>query len=167
MPPEPGLRPVTAGDVDWIMAQEVRTDLAPFIGHWPRERHLANLESSDKRYLIAERDGARVGFVILAGLASAERVLELARIAVTRPGRGLGRPILRQVLAMAFDELAASRLWLDVYDDNRRAIRAYEAVGFRDDGRRKPELKADGSLGQLIFMSIRRPSSQSGTKRKF
>lgn len=153
-PPEPTLRPAGPDDVPWIMALERRPDLAPYIGHWSAERHLGNLEGGNARYLIAEAEGAPVGFVILTGLETPARVVELARIAVSEPGRGLGRPLLARIVALAFGALGASRLWLDVYDDNRRAIRAYEAVGFADDGRRKSELKADGTEGRLVYMSI-------------
>ncbi|MDP6707592.1 MAG: GNAT family N-acetyltransferase [Alphaproteobacteria bacterium] len=150
------VRPAVAADVDWLVGQEARPEMAPFIGRWPAEEHLANLDDPDKHYLIAEdAAGNRLGFVILLGLETPARNVELARIAVTEPGRGLGRPLLRQVIARTFGALGATRLWLDVFDDNARAIRAYEAVGFQDTGeRRADEPRSSGETGTLVFMAI-------------
>ena len=116
------LRKAGPGDLDWIVAQESRPDFAAFIHHWPRPQHARNLADPDFRYLIAQDDRAGpLGFVILAGLASPARNIELVRMAVATPGQGLGRRLLRRVVRLAFAELGADRLWLDVYDDNRRA----------------------------------------------
>ena len=52
-------------------------------------------------------------------------------MAVTRPSAGVGKPILMTVLDMVFNKLGANRLWLDVFDDNVRARRAYETAGLR------------------------------------
>jgi RimJ/RimL family protein N-acetyltransferase len=152
---EPRLRPAKRTDIDWIVAQEQRPDLAPFIHRWPRQQHLANLTDPGKRYLIAERDGGPLGFVILAGLETPARDIELVRMAVAEPGRGLGQPLLRRLIDLAFDELGARRLWLDVFDDNPRAIRAYQAVGFREDGERRAGVaKSNGETGTLVIMAI-------------
>jgi RimJ/RimL family protein N-acetyltransferase len=82
------------------------------------------------RYLIAEDPaGARLGFAILRGLRSSARSVELVRIALAEPGRGVGRDVLRRVVDLCFGEVGANRLWLDVFDDNERARRAYRPRG--------------------------------------
>jgi diamine N-acetyltransferase len=152
--PAAAIRPATATDIDWIVAQERRGDFAAFIHRWPAEQHARNLADPDKRYLIAE-DAAkqRVAFVILAGLVGGN--IELVRMAVTQPGAGIGKLILTAVIDLVFNELGAERLWLDVFDDNTRARRVYLAAGFRDeDVPRQPALKADGQPGSLVIMSI-------------
>lgn len=152
--PTATIRPATAADIDWIVAQERRADFAAFIHRWPAEQHARNLADPDKRYLIAE-DAARqrTAFVILAGVAGGD--IELVRMAVTEPGAGVGKLILTTVIDMAFGELAARRLWLDVFADNTRARRIYQAAGFRDeDVPWQPAQKADGTPGSLVIMSI-------------
>lgn len=52
-------------------------------------------------------------------------------------GLGLGKLVMRQVLQKLFGELAADRVELLVRDYNARAIRCYEAVGFRHEGMRR------------------------------
>jgi len=48
-------------------------------------------------------------------------------------------------------------LWLDVYDDNVRAIAAYERAGFVHEGvLREAMAKSTGEIGSLAIMSILR-----------
>ncbi len=150
------IRPATAADIDWLAGEERRGDFAAFIHRWPVEQHARNLADPDKRYLIADdAAGQRTAFVILAGLCSAPRDIELVRMAVTRPGAGIGKLLLTTVIAMTFDEFGAERLWLDVFADNARARRVYGAAGFREaDVPRQSALKADGQPGSLVIMSI-------------
>lgn len=145
------LRPATPGDLDFILAQESRADFADYIYSWPREQHLQALENPDYRYLVAEDEAGLCAYVMLCGLAAPERSIELKRIAVAAPGRGLGKTILRAVIREAFESLDAQRLWLDVFADNPRARAAYRAVGFGEDGtERQSELRDV----PLVVMSI-------------
>jgi ribosomal protein S18 acetylase RimI-like enzyme len=83
------IRPATEADVAWIVAQENRPEFAAFIHRWPGEDHERNLVDADKLYLIAlDETQEQVAFVILAGLSSKARSIELVRMAVTRPGVG-------------------------------------------------------------------------------
>jgi RimJ/RimL family protein N-acetyltransferase len=60
-------------------------------------------------------------------------------------GQGLGREITRLVLSWAFAVLRAHRVELEVLSSNKRAIRCYQACGFREEGvRREAELYPDG-----------------------
>ncbi len=145
------LRDATPDDLDFILAQESRRDFADYIYDWPRGQHLAALEDPDYRYLVAEQDGGLQGYVILSGLISPDRAVELKRIAVAMPGRGLGKAILRGVIRAVFEEHRARRLWLDVFADNPRARAAYRAVGFVEDG---VEHASDLRKVPLVVMSI-------------
>ena len=150
------LAPAEDADIAWIVAQETRDDFAAFIHRWPAEAHRRNLADPDYLYLIArDGEGRNQGYVILRGLGSPARSIELVRIVALEPGRGLGRAMLQGVIARGFGELGANRLWLDVFDDNERGRRAYRAVGFVEEGvLRDAALRADGRLGSLVVMSI-------------
>src|SRR5262249_1517838 len=50
-------------------------------------------------------------------------------------GRGYGTDAVRALARWAIDELALNRIWLRVFEDNTRGIRAYEKVGFKTEGR--------------------------------
>ena len=125
------VRPGRPDDVDWIVALESAPGQDRFIFQWDHDRHLAALGDDDVAYLVAEdeREG-RVGYAILRGLASPERSIELMRVVVARPGGGVGRAFLRHIIDWAMAEQHAGRLWLDVFENNARARRVYDALGF-------------------------------------
>jgi diamine N-acetyltransferase len=104
---------------------------------------------------IAEQNTNEVaGFAILCGFASEHRLLELKRIVIRVPGRGLGRQVLRLLLIEAFEEYGAHRLWLDVFEDNLRAQHLYSSFGFRRDGVLREAVYRDGEYYSLILMSL-------------
>ena len=132
--PSPRLRRALAGDIAFVVGLERRADYRPLINSTPAAEHLAALENPDVRYLILEANGARAGYAILAGLTSRNHSVELRRIAVERPGEGLGRKFCALLLAEVFDRLNAHRLHLDLFEDNERAERLYLSLGFRSEG---------------------------------
>jgi len=150
------LRTARADDVPWIVDQEGRPDFAAYIHRWPAETHIANLSDPDYRYLIAAApDHRRLAYVILAGIDGSAPVIELVRMLVAAPGQGLGQALMKQVIATAFAELGAGRLWLDVFEDNTRAQHVYSRAGFQESaGSRQAAVKADGEPGRLIIMEI-------------
>lgn len=77
-------------------------------------------------------------------------------------GRGLGREITRLVLDWAFGTLGAHRVQLEVLSGNDRAIRCYQACGFRQEGvLREAELYPDG-WRDFILMGILRAEHANG-----
>jgi len=70
--------------------------------------------------------------------------------------KGYGTDAMRVLLRYAFDELNLHRLGLDVIGTNGRAIRVYEKVGFRHEGRRREAVLRDGRRADLVLMGILR-----------
>ncbi len=94
-------------------------------------------------------------FAILRGLGDPHANLYLKRIAVARPGQGLGTAFLSLVLDEAFGPMGAERFHLDCFADNLRAQRSYEKLGLTRDGvLRQAYRLADGTRADLIMMSI-------------
>lgn len=83
--------------------------------------------------------------------------MELRRIVVREPGKGLGSLALRLIVDYAFERLGAHRLWLDVKVHNHRAQRAYERVGFQQEGALRDSLLTDSVYESLVIMSILKP----------
>lgn len=75
-------------------------------------------------------------------------------------GQGYGSDAMRIVLRYAFTELNLQRVSLDVFDYNPRAIRSYEKVGFRHEGRIRQALSRDGRRYDLVYMGILRQEWQ-------
>lgn len=58
---------------------------------------------------------------------------------------------------LAFEELNAHRLWLDVKDFNERARKLYESENFTTEGIWREAVKAEnGRRESIVFMSILR-----------
>lgn len=148
------LRPAAATDLDFIATVESTPDYAPFINRWPLERHCAAFADADFSYLIFEQARAPIGYVILTGLQSPNKAVQLMRIALRQAGGGLGRACCLILMAHVFDDLGAHRLSLDIFEANARAERLYKSCGFQFEGvLRDAERRGDKFLS-LKLMSI-------------
>jgi diamine N-acetyltransferase len=149
------LRPATDADVEALMALERGAEARKYVGQWSEHRHRATMTGGDARYLVVDdADGELAAYAILRGLAETSRAIELKRLVVAAPGAGLGRKILNELIAMAFEELGAHRLFLDVYDDNALARHLYESVGFVFEGAMREAAERDGVWHDLRLMSM-------------
>jgi len=145
------LRATAEGDLPFVRATETST---PFVRHWTDEEHRTLLRDPDcAHWTIETRDG-RAGYLILRGLLSPDRSLELKRLNVAERGRGLGRDTLRLVKRIAFEELRAHRLWLDVMAHNAAARHLYSSEGFVPEGTLREALRLDGRYVDLVLMSV-------------
>src|ERR1700722_11968097 len=113
-----------------ILAIEQSPMAREFVGQWSEERHRQTIAGGDARYFVSETEWGEVqAYAILRGIEESARAIELKRIVVAVPERGLGRQILKELMRIAFRELGAHRFYLDVYEDNARARHVYESLG--------------------------------------
>jgi diamine N-acetyltransferase len=150
------LRLTRDGDVDYVVAAEADPDNAPHLAPSPGEAHREFMRDAGHRHLVAEAGGERVGFVLLREHPQ-DRAVELRRLAITAKRRGYGRAALRAVTALAFEEIGAHRLWLDVKPHNERARNLYRSEGFVEEGTLRDALYYDGRFESLVVMSLLRP----------
>jgi aminoglycoside 6'-N-acetyltransferase len=76
-------------------------------------------------------------------------------LTTTRQDQGLGRDAIRTLARYLIDERGHHRLSIDPAADNLRAIRAYEAVGFRRVGvLRRYERGPDGTWHDGVLMDL-------------
>ncbi|MEG6510002.1 GNAT family protein [Methyloligella sp. 2.7D] len=71
-------------------------------------------------------------------------------------GKGLGRRLIRLVLAYGFGELGLHRIGLRVLAYNERAIRCYKACGFVEEGLVREAVLVDGERHDDILMGVLR-----------
>jgi ribosomal protein S18 acetylase RimI-like enzyme len=90
----------------------------------------------DFRHFIAEAGEGwpSAGFVILQGCRNPHGAVELKRIVLQPKGLGYGRALVRLLAEMAFRDLGAHRFWLDVKENNARALALYRDEGFVEEG---------------------------------
>lgn len=149
------LRPAIASDIPLIVSMERRAEVRNFVGQWSEERHLLTLTNGDARYYVCEPEPGEVqAFAILRGVEEASRSIELKRLVVAAPGKGLGRRILTELMRIVFEEFRAHRMYLDVYQDNLRARHLYESLGFVYEGVMREAGERGGEFISLHLMSM-------------
>lgn len=148
------LRQATEEDLPFIAALERKFCDLGFVGADSLETHRARLADEDCSYSIVESGGGPAGFVILRGLSSRNRSIELKRIVIGEPGQGLGRRALEATIADVFGRLSAHRLWLDVFEHNTRARHVYRSLGFQEEGMLRESIFHNGRYDSLVLMSI-------------
>jgi diamine N-acetyltransferase len=153
------LRPTMSSDIEFVLSLEQDPVNLPFITPWERTQHEAAIRFPDFRHFIVEggEQYEAVGFVILIGCKSRNRSLELKRMVVQAKGAGYGRAALREVKKIAFDDLNAHRLWLDVKLKNARAKALYDSEGFVVEGTLREAVREDGGFESLVVMSMLQP----------
>ena len=149
------LRPAAIADIPQIIALERTAAARMFVGQWSEERHRATLAGGDALYLVSEvESGELQAYAILRGLKETSGAIELKRIVVAKPERGLGRRILEELIQIVFVDLRAHRMFLDVYEDNARARHLYESLGFVYEGIMREAAERDGKYCSLHLMSM-------------
>ena len=153
------IAPATVDDIPALMMLERGEGYEHVVGRWSAEQHAAEMALPGSHYLLArDASGTPQGFVLLQRLDDSDLCAHLRRIAVARPGEGLGAALLTAALAHVFAATPAHRLQLLVYAENERARRAYARAGLVEEGllrdiRRLP----DGRFRSMLMMSILRP----------
>lgn len=137
------LRPTTEADLAAVLAWEAEQDTTCWLGDTGPAWHRNALGDPAQEHLTAVAGARSVGFAVLARLG--EPAVELRRMVVAPPhrGEGLGRELLRAVVARATAGHGATGVWLDVKAGNARARRLYETEGFT----------VTRTLGELVYMS--------------
>ena len=150
------LRPTMQSDLEFVLSLENDPANLPFITPWERTQHEAAIRFPDFRHFIVEGgdDLASVGFLILIGCKSQNLSLELKRMVVQAKGTGFGRAAIRVAKKVAFDDLGAHRLWLDVKTHNLRARALYDSEGFVVEGLLRESVRVEGGFESLVVMSM-------------
>jgi [ribosomal protein S18]-alanine N-acetyltransferase len=135
------LRPMTEADLSGVLELE---DALFAEEAWSRHMLLGELEQQpeSRYYLVAEQDGALIGY---AGLLSAGQQADVLTIAVATAswGHGIGSRLLAALLAEA-RRRGCREMFLEVRADNVRAQRLYKWWGFAEIGIRRGYYQPSG-----------------------
>lgn len=111
------------------------------------------------RFWVAEDKGRLVGMVACKG-ADWKRGIHVATVLAlgvlpSHKGQGVGRVLMKKLIAWAKKETKIHRLQLDVYRDNQEAISLYRKLGFKKEGvRKKYAQKKDGTYQDSLTMAL-------------
>ena len=110
------------------------------------EQFVADSVSKDAAQYVAVNDGKVIGWCdIFPHWAYALQHVGVLGMGVLGPyrGQGLGRRLILQTLAHAREQ-GIFRVTLEAREDNAKAIRLYESVGFKHEGRAPCAMRFDG-----------------------
>jgi RimJ/RimL family protein N-acetyltransferase len=160
----------------WAFNNDLAVELAGG-GDPPFPQSLARLQAEfdqdaakggrDATRFAIEADGRCIGACALHNLEPTARTSELG-IAIGDKqywGRGFGRECVRLLLTYAFRYLNHHRVWLRVHAKNERAIHAYKACGFVEEGRLRAHVWSDGTYDDLLLLGVLREEWQEGAQR--
>jgi len=142
-------------------------------GDPPYPQSLARLQAEfDADASKGGRDG--MGFAIEANetfigqcaLFRVDEVSQTAELGITIGdpdywGRGYGREAIRLLLDYGFRLRNLRKIWLHVHAANERAIRAYIACGFVEEGRQRQHIWSNGRYDDLVLMGVLRDEWQA------
>ncbi len=105
-----------------------------------------------------EEPGVLIGNISLMDSSDRNHHTELGIVLGEKAfwSKGYGRDAIKTLLRHAFDELNYHRVFLRVYDFNPRAVRCYEACGFRVEGRLRQHMFRHGQWHDEILMGVLR-----------
>lgn len=107
-------------------------------------------------------------FIGTCGLYSHRDIYQLweFRILIFIPsmlGKGIGEDATRLTVNYGFQRLNAHRIWLGVNEANLGAIKCYQKVGFKEEGRKRKELYCHGEWLDAVQMGILKDEWKSRT----
>ncbi len=146
--PTPALRPMTHQDLDEIAAMECRAHAHPR----PRSVFADELDLAHAVLLVLELGTKSVGFMDYWEIAGELELLDIV-VDPAYQGRGFGRFMVRHLVSQE-----ASRVLLEVAENNSSARRLYAAAGFVEVGRRARYYR-DGQAAVLYDWSAATPST--------
>ena len=102
---------------------------------WSAEQFWGELAQPTREYVVAEDDGVIIGYAG-AYLLPPDSDVQTIAVSPTAQGRGLGRALLEELIAIA-ERHECTQLLLEVRSDNVSAIGMYERFGFESISRRR------------------------------
>lgn len=103
-----------------------------------------------------EIDGELVGQCALFNFNTVARTAELGITIGAKNywGQGYGREAVSLLVDYGFRQHNLRKVWLQVHASNERAIRAYQACGFQEEGRQRAHVWSSGAYDDLVMMAI-------------
>ncbi len=104
-----------------------------------------------------------IGNTSFMGLDSISRCAEIGIFIGEKDewNRGYGRETMSLMLKHGFQTLNLNRIFLNVFENNLRAIKAYENAGFQHEGRLRQAQFRNGQYWDLLVMSVLREEWKS------
>ena len=127
---------------------------AEFVGQNNFREHRQYIRKLSKaHYSVFENtNGKLVGYFLLNDIDNAIESIELKRIVISDTGKGYGKETLGLIKEICFNELETVSIWLDVFEDNFRAIHVYQSAGFTNQPELAEYIRMGKNMRRLLIM---------------
>jgi len=150
--------------VSWLNDPEVRRYLSLYapLSNAQEEKwfeELANHSIAEQPYMVEvfnDQEWTAVGDISFINVDTQSRNAELGLFIGKQDfwGRGIGTKAISLMLNFGFQTLNFHRIYLRVFEPNKRGIHCYEKIGFKHEGKMREGYYLDGSYVDVLFMSI-------------
>jgi RimJ/RimL family protein N-acetyltransferase len=172
------LRSITRDDLErlWVFNNDVEVEVAGG-GDPPLPQSLARLQADydaqaakggrDGTHFAIEADGMFIGQCALFNLNPENGTAELGITIGDKAywGQGYGRDAIQVLLDYAFRLRSFRRVYLSVNGNNARAMRAYAACGFVEEGRLRAHVWSNGGYVDFVYMGVMKQEWQGGLNK--
>lgn len=119
---------------------------------------IATAEGRVDLAVVAKDGGEFLGEVVLNEIdeENLDANFRIALAAERYFGRGYGTEAARLMVRYGFEALGLHRIELEVFAFNPRAVRVYEKLGFRHEGRKRRAHFQDGAWHDVLLMGLLR-----------
>lgn len=159
------LRKMTAEDVaiynKWSNDEEVIKSTYPNLDKYSMDDtqsfyQTISSSTNAKTFIIEEKVNGAIGITSFVNMdffnRNAEYIIDIGEKACWR--RGYGEEAVSLMVNFAFKELNLHRIYLRVFSFNAPAIKLYEKVGFKHEGRMREAVFRDGKWHDVIMMGL-------------
>ena len=117
--------------------------------------------------MVETNDGVSIGTMAIYNIDTKNKQAEVGRIITGDPkyqGKGYAREAIGLLLTESFKEMDLDRIYLEVLDDNEKAISLYEKVGFKTEGIKRKGIMIGNERKDIRIMSLLRDEFLSSGK---
>ena len=148
---------------EWVNREELRrmTGTLYPISEYEHEEWIRTIATSSKKKLfviLIKENLEKIGTIGLKNFDDVNKNVELyISIGSNLPdhiGKGYGTDAIRTLVRYCFDNLNIHRVYLHVFETNKRAIKAYENAGFIKEGVLREHHFNNGRYEDVIVMGI-------------
>ena len=147
----------------WLNDLEITRGMTPYrpISLEAEEGFIGAMGKTDRDVILGIVDRATDALVGATGLHEIDQQARNAQLGIfignkTAHGMGFGSEATRLIVSYGFDTLNLNRVWLRVYENNPRAQRIYEKIGFVKEGVLRQHAYREGRYLDVIVMGVLR-----------
>ena len=123
------LRKAREDEISSFVEIEKLDGTSDFIIPYSVEHHRAEMHKPNVVYLSIVSEDTLLGFIILVAEDDSESV-EFRRIVVASKDNGIGQSAISEMERYCVDALKYNRIWLDVFEINKRGQHIYNKLGY-------------------------------------